>query len=307
MKLSVIIPVREDARIRGCLEALCRRQTSPKDEFEVVVVDDGPSEVVERIVSEFPARYVAERGVGSYAARNHGIEEARGDLLAFTDADCVPSPRWIEEILLTFEDASCRIAVGPSYAANSTAVALWTQSVDDTRWTALLAAESATAFCDTRNLAARREVFASERFDPAFRWAGDVELGFRLSARGQRIRLAPNMQVGHVNPTRLRDVLRRGIRRGKGLEQLYRKHGAQVRLGGERSVSVLGRDIKGPLLALVCAPGFRTLSILGLLPILGGLLAVLAALARTREGGRTGARLFGWFERLSLLLGRLLA
>ena len=307
MRLSVIIPVREDARIRGCLEALCQRQTLAKGEFEVVVVDDGPSEVVERIVREFPARYVEERGVGSYAARNHGIEEARGDLIAFTDADCVPSPRWVEGILLTFEDASCRVAVGPSYAANSTAVALWTQSVDDIRWAALLAATVPTAFCDTRNLAARREVFASERFDPAFRWAGDVEFGFRLFARGERIRLAPNVQVGHVNPTHLRDVLRRGIRRGKGLEQLYRKHGAQARLGGERRVSVLGRDVKAPLLAVMRTPGLRSLGILVLLPVLGGLLALLAALARTRGGGRTGTRLFGWFERLSLLLGRLVA
>ena len=96
--VSVIIPVYNDReRLTMCLEAL-QRQTYPSDLFEVIVVDNGSTEPIEPVVAAFSqARYLHEPKQGSYAARNRGIADTQGDVLAFTDADCIPDENWIEQ------------------------------------------------------------------------------------------------------------------------------------------------------------------------------------------------------------------
>ncbi|MEL6159945.1 MAG: glycosyltransferase family A protein [Cyanobacteria bacterium J06623_5] len=99
MFVSVIVPVFNDAkRLRICLEAL-EGQTYDAACYEVIVVDNGSDEGEEiaGVVRGFSqAVYAYEPRPGSYIARNTGIEMARGPVLAFTDADCIPAPDWIE-------------------------------------------------------------------------------------------------------------------------------------------------------------------------------------------------------------------
>ena len=91
--VSVIIPVYNDLKLLStCLECL-DRQTYPKTRFEVLVVDNGSDLPVQPIVSRYSnVKLEKESMPGSYAARNRGIAAARGEILAFTDADCRPSP-----------------------------------------------------------------------------------------------------------------------------------------------------------------------------------------------------------------------
>lgn len=96
--VSVIIPVFNDGdRLRICLQAL-ERQTYPQGCYEVLVVDNGSSEDIQGIVTQFShARFAHERQPGSYAARNQGIAVAQGAVLAFTDSDCTPASDWLEK------------------------------------------------------------------------------------------------------------------------------------------------------------------------------------------------------------------
>jgi glycosyltransferase involved in cell wall biosynthesis len=96
--VSVIVPVFDDAeRLALCLESL-ERQTYSKNLYQVIVVDNGSAESVKPVVAGFrQAGAVYENRPGSYAARNTGISLARGDVLAFTDADCIPSQDWIQK------------------------------------------------------------------------------------------------------------------------------------------------------------------------------------------------------------------
>ena len=96
--VSVVIPVFNDCeRLSGCLAAL-QDQSYPKDRYEVIVVDNGNNEGIEGIVELFSqVKLVCEAKPGSYAARNKGVALARGEVIAFTDADCVPSHDWIEK------------------------------------------------------------------------------------------------------------------------------------------------------------------------------------------------------------------
>ncbi|MES2471076.1 MAG: glycosyltransferase family A protein [Patescibacteria group bacterium] len=97
--VSVIIPTYRDYdKLRYCIDALTQ-QTYPSDKFEVIVIDNNTDETfVSRENLSFPAsvRIERERKPGSYAARNKGLAVAKGDIIAFTDSDCIPDASWIE-------------------------------------------------------------------------------------------------------------------------------------------------------------------------------------------------------------------
>ena len=95
--VSVIVPVYNDGkRLRLCLQAL-KQQTYARDCYEVIVVDNGSdaAQNIEEIVCSQGATPLSEVMPGSYAARNKGLTIAKGEVIAFTDADCIPAPDWI--------------------------------------------------------------------------------------------------------------------------------------------------------------------------------------------------------------------
>ncbi len=96
--VSTIIPVLNDPeRLQLCLEAL-ENQTYPKHLYEVLVIDNGSDESIEPVVRQFKqAKMLVETALGSYTARNQGILQAQGEVLAFTDADCIPHSDWLEK------------------------------------------------------------------------------------------------------------------------------------------------------------------------------------------------------------------
>ena len=304
MGLSVIIPVKDDARLEVCLRALSD-QTLPRERFEVVVVDNGPADSVRALAARFDARYLIQREGGSYAARDRGASVAYGDVLVFTDADCRAPPGWLATFDRTFADPTCEVVIGPSVSADSSTVSLWAQAIDDARWDALRRSDR-IAFCDTRNLALRREVLAAVPFDVAFRQAGDVDLGLRLYRAGFQIRMLPAASIAHDNPRSLRVMLRRGIRRGRGIARLERKHGAFVGPIGERPLRLGGIDLKRPILAIARHPLVRWPAMALVTASFAPLVGILWLLARLPSGRAAGQRLFVVFERLTLLLGRLL-
>ncbi len=101
MRVSVVIPVLDDAReLAGCLAAL-RDQTRSPD--EIVVVDNGCRDDSVEIARVAGARVVVEpvRGIPSAAAT--GYDAADGDVIARLDADSRPGPDWVERIAAAFE------------------------------------------------------------------------------------------------------------------------------------------------------------------------------------------------------------
>lgn len=112
--VSVIVPVYNDSqRLKLCLHAL-ENQTRSKDLYEVIVVDNDSEEDIKSIVSQFSqAKYAYEKKSGSYVARNKGISIAKGDILAFTDSDCIPDSNWIEKGVAHLVDTpNCGLVAG---------------------------------------------------------------------------------------------------------------------------------------------------------------------------------------------------
>lgn len=112
--VSVIVPVYNDAhRISKCIEALLN-QSYPKNRYEIIVVDNGSTDETLNIIKEYPVKLLVENRVqSSYAARNIGIKNSKGDILAFTDSDCIPSFDWIEKgVSKIVETPNCGLVGG---------------------------------------------------------------------------------------------------------------------------------------------------------------------------------------------------
>lgn len=106
--VSVIVPTWNRAPfLRQLLNALSF-QVYPADRMEVLVIDNSSTDDTEDVVSEaaarfdFPLRYHRKANDGPAASRNRGAELAQGDVLAFTDSDCLPVPGWIANAVSHF-------------------------------------------------------------------------------------------------------------------------------------------------------------------------------------------------------------
>jgi cellulose synthase/poly-beta-1,6-N-acetylglucosamine synthase-like glycosyltransferase len=103
--VSIVIPVYNGAgTIRMCLDAILN-QDLPREQYEVIVVDNNSTDNLAETVQGYPAKLVSERSCQSaYAARNTGIRQATGELVAFIDADCVAEPDWLRRLIEPFAD-----------------------------------------------------------------------------------------------------------------------------------------------------------------------------------------------------------
>jgi len=170
-RVSVVVPTcGRPELLKRCLDAL-DAQTLPAEQMEIIIVDDTHSRR------------------GPAAARNKGWRRANGDLIAFTDDDTVPDPRWLERGLAAFApdvDAVCGRLVMPIPS---------TPTDYERNESGLERAEFVTANCFVR----RAVLQALGGFDETFRlpWREDSDLQFRLLGAGHRIVRAEDAVVVH--------------------------------------------------------------------------------------------------------------
>ncbi len=106
LQASVVIATWNRAHLlQGTLDALAAQKVDDSLEWEIVVVDNDSSDATEQVVAAFakttatPVRYVLERRPGASNARNRGLREARGAIIAFTDDDVLPAPDWLAALV----------------------------------------------------------------------------------------------------------------------------------------------------------------------------------------------------------------
>jgi glycosyltransferase involved in cell wall biosynthesis len=225
--VSVIVPVFNDCgSLRTCLDALARQTYSPSA-YEVIVVDNGGNDGIENLASEYPqARVLCEPGPGAYAARNRGLSEARGTLIAFTDADCIPAPDWLENgarELLRIPDCGLvagKIEIIPRDPARPTAVELY-QGIAALQQDTYVAAGR---FGATANLFTFRTVFdAVGGFDGEVKSSGDLEWGQRVDAAGYQVVYTEHARVVHPARRTLGQLYRQVTRMIGGVHDLKRR------------------------------------------------------------------------------------
>jgi glycosyltransferase involved in cell wall biosynthesis len=120
---SVVVPFFNAGRfIERCALALLS-QTYPPDRFEILMVDNNSTDRSAHIVRKFDRiSLLRETQQGSYAARNRGIQEARGEIVAFTDPDCVPRDNWLEQIGRAMTEPQTKVVLGDRLFATDTGI-----------------------------------------------------------------------------------------------------------------------------------------------------------------------------------------
>jgi glycosyltransferase involved in cell wall biosynthesis len=215
LKVSVIIPVLRDWDLLEKCLTLLRPQVNALPDHEIIVVDNGPQELA---VESRPvgARYIhCPRGF-SYAARNAGLAVAKGDIIAFTDADCLPSPNWLAagcQSLLS--DPSIDLAGGQVevFAENNSLCSLY-ECIYSFRQDENVQKAGVSV---TANLFVRSSVFSHiGTFREDFESGGDYEFCKRATNAGHRIAYVPEAVIRHPARSSLSSLLRRRARVARG-------------------------------------------------------------------------------------------
>ena len=194
-RVSVIIPTyNRKASVLRLLDSL-RRQSMPREQFEVIVVDDGSPDDTPQIAERpfpFPFTYLRQANQGATVARNHGVEKSRGDVLVFIDDDVTVSPTTLATLVEQCQQRSKAIVMGTLIQRNDGADSIYADI--------LLAEADHTAvstdrqldfpFCNTELLAVRRDDFfrLGKLQDPTAGrgWPNwdDVDFGYRAHLAG---------------------------------------------------------------------------------------------------------------------------
>lgn len=209
--VSIIIPTFNGApRISNCLNALVKQAAG--HDVEILVVDDGSTDNTAEVVRQYRAvRLITQANAGPAAARNRGAQEARGTIILFTDDDCVPMPDWLESMLAPFNDPEVVGAKGVYRTHQNRLAARFVQVEYEDRYH-LMASLPNIDFIDTYSAAFRRDRFLEMNgYDTSFpvACAEDIELSYRMSARGWIMKFAPSAIVYHTHPDTLSSYLRK--------------------------------------------------------------------------------------------------
>ncbi|MDA2931703.1 glycosyltransferase [Nitrospinae bacterium AH-259-F20] len=233
--VSVIVPVLNGERtIRDCLVSLLRMDYPPELR-EILVVDNGSTDGTAEIVKSFPVRYLQEERRGASYARNRGIEESKGEILAFTDADCIATTGWVRELVQGFKDDGIGGVDGETLAYLPATPAEQYMA----RWSCfnyqVRLASPFFPYAITANVAFRREVFHQIGFfDSRFPAAGgeDIDFSWRFSQETNlKLQHNPKAVVFHRHRSTTRSYFSQHMRNGRALVILQSKYPARLPWG----------------------------------------------------------------------------
>lgn len=224
-KISVIVPVyNAEQTLRACLESLFAVEHL---DYEVIVVDDGSTDGTVALASTYPCKLVSlKRNVGAGEARNRGVEHAQGEILAFTDGDCIVPSDWLAKIERALQGDVA--GVTGVYAIPDDPSPLARFVGHDIRLRFMHLSGETNVF-GTYNGAVLRNVFEQVGgFDPRIRGASweDVEFGLHVVEKGHKLVIDKDNIVFHQHPETALVYVRKQARKAYG-QFLLRSRGRQ--------------------------------------------------------------------------------
>ncbi len=208
---SIIVPAYNAERtIKQCLDSLMRQDYAGN--YEVIVIDDGSSDSTPDIVSTYKrVKLIRQSNAGPAVARNRGAKEAQGDIIIFTDSDCMPENSWVSEMLRPFKDKDVVGVKGRYKTRQKEITARFVQMEYEDKYS-YMQKNDYIDFIDTYSAGFRKDVFLDLKgYDSDFpvACAEDVELSFRLSRRGYKMVFNPDAVVYHLHPNKLWNYLKK--------------------------------------------------------------------------------------------------
>ena len=213
--VSVVVPTLNRKKyLEACLKSLLDLDY-PKSMLEIIVVDGGSSDGTGLMLMENfrNCKIIFERRDGISFARNSGGEIARGEIIAFTDDDCVVDKNWLKNLMTAFKDETIAAAGGPNFLLHPDLFPTKFINSPTLGVFSLGNEKCSVEFLITANFAIRTDLFKNIKFDVLFgrrqtsiyKWEEDVELCLRLINLGYKLIYVPTAKVYHnISPVRIR-------------------------------------------------------------------------------------------------------
>src|SRR3989337_3838229 len=219
---SIIIPTYDrPGQLADCLHSLVGLNY-PHNVFEVIVVNDGGDTTLEAIVDQFRNQInlnlITQPHSGPAAARNTGAAKAKGEFLAFTDDDCIPSPDWLQVLASHFAEMPDYIIGGRTLNLLAKNVySTMSQLIIDVVYRHYNAKPNQSRFFTSNNLALPVDHFLSlGGFDQHFTTSEDREFCDRSLYNGFQMIYARDALVYHAHLLKFRTFCKQHFNYGRG-------------------------------------------------------------------------------------------
>lgn len=229
--LSIIVPVLNGANhINNLMNSLVNINY-PKNKYEILIVDnesrDRTVELIKKSQRKIPQlKLYFEKRKSSYAARNTGIMNSKGEIIVFTDADCIANINWLNNIVKSFSENSVGCVAGEILSPK------WNNIVEEYYARKDIMCQRNTlnsAFLPypmTANVAYRKEIFDKiGYFDEELISGGDADFAWRMQLETEyKIVYDQNAIVIHKHRSNMKSLFKQQFSYGYGSVLLYRKH-----------------------------------------------------------------------------------
>jgi cellulose synthase/poly-beta-1,6-N-acetylglucosamine synthase-like glycosyltransferase len=226
--VSVIVPVlNASSHIEDCITSLIN-QDFPKVQYEIIIIDNGSKDDTLNILERY-GEYIkifSENKKGSYAARNNGIYKSKGEIVAFTDSDCIADKNWLKDLCKAFisEDIGCVVGNVKAYPGKSL-IEIFSKNKGILSQKVGLESKF-LPYGQTANVAFRKDVFKMiGEFDNSLNSGGDVDISWRMQLEtSYKLDYCQNSIVEHHHRTSLKGLFKQQFRYGFGRISLYKRY-----------------------------------------------------------------------------------
>jgi O-antigen biosynthesis protein len=205
-------------------------------DYEVIVVNDGSRDRTLEIAEGYGfCRIISQPNKGLSVARNVGAEAATGEIVAYTDSDCVADPDWLSYLIAKMEASNLAACGGPNFPPPEDALVPAVVAVAPGGPTHVLISDDIAEHIAGCNMAFRREVLMRlGGFDPIYRTAGDdVDICWRFQDAGYVIGFSPAAVVWHFRRNTVAAYCNQQRGYGKAEALVYAKHPFRFNLFGQ--------------------------------------------------------------------------
>ena len=230
----VVCSYNAERTMRPCLESLVALDYP---DYEIIVVNDGSKDRTLEIAEDFAAhcRIISQPNKGLSVARNVGAEAATGEIVAYTDSDCVADPDWLTYLVAKMEEKGLTACGGPNFPPPEDSLVPAAVAVSPGGPTHVLISDEVAEHIAGCNMAFRRDVLLTlGGFDPVYRAAGDdVDICWRFQDAGYRIGFSPAAVVWHFRRNTVKAYIGQQKGYGKAEALVYAKHPFRFNLFGQ--------------------------------------------------------------------------